>query len=151
MITLHLMTEDHYKDYLEKATEKYAQEKVLAGNWYQDQALIKAQEEYVRLLPHGEKTDKNYLYTIYENDQIIGVVWLAHKYENEGFIYDIQIQEDYQGRGFGKETMMQIEEKARQLGIKKIGLQVFGHNYIARDLYEKVGYVVTNMKMVKEI
>lgn len=151
MISLHQMTEDQYKDYLEKATEKYAQEKVLAGNWQPDQALIKAQEEYIRLLPHGEKTDKNYLYTIYENDRIIGVVWLAQKYENEGFIYDIQIQDDYQGHGYGKETMMQIEEKARQLGIKKIGLQVFGHNYIARSLYEKVGYEVTNMKMVKEI
>ncbi|MBP3953561.1 GNAT family N-acetyltransferase [Bacillus suaedae] len=151
MITLHPMTEDQYKDYLEKATEKYAQEKVFAGNWHPDQALIKAKEEYVRLLPHGEKTDKSYLYTIYENDRIIGVVWLAHKYENEGFIYDIHIHEDYQGRGFGKETMMQIEKKARHLGIKKIGLQVFGHNYIARALYEKVGYEVTNMKMVKEI
>lgn len=48
--------------------------------------------------------------------------------------------------------MIEIETIARQeLGMKKIGLHVFGHNKVARGLYEKLGYETTNVVMAKTI
>ncbi len=47
--------------------------------------------------------------------------------------------------------MKELEVIAKELGMKKIGLHVFGHNKVARGLYEKLGYEITNINMIKSI
>jgi ribosomal protein S18 acetylase RimI-like enzyme len=151
MIKLVLMNSDEYQKYISSAIKSYAEEKVLAGNWNQEESISKAEEEYKRLLPNGEKTESNFLYTILDEAKTIGVIWLAQLSENRGYIYDINILEEYQGFGYGKEAMKQIENVGKKLGMKKIGLHVFGHNKVARGLYDKLGYQTTNVLMEKEI
>lgn len=151
MIKLSLMNADEYQRYLSSAIKAYAEEKVLAGNWKQDESLKKAEEEYTKLLPQGEKTERNFLYTIQKGDEAVGVIWLAQKSEELGFIYDIYILEKYQGNGYAKEALKSIENVGQKLGLKKIGLHVFGHNKVARGLYEKLGYETTNVLMEKDI
>jgi ribosomal protein S18 acetylase RimI-like enzyme len=151
MINLVLMNSDEYQKYISSAIKSYAEEKVLAGNWNQEESISKAEAEYKRLLPNGEKTESNFLYTILDEAKTIGVIWLAQLSENRGYIYDINILEEYQGFGYGKEAMKQIENVGKKLGMKKIGLHVFGHNKVARGLYDKLGYQTTNVLMEKEI
>ncbi|MGN8842463.1 GNAT family N-acetyltransferase [Niallia sp. HCP3S3_B10] len=151
MIKLDLINSDEYKTYLSSAIKTYAQEKVLSGNWKQEESIRKAEEEYAKLLPQGEKTERNFLYTIRKDDESVGVIWLAQKSEKLGFIYDIHIREKYQGNGYAKEALKQIEMVGQEVGLKKIGLHVFGHNLVARGLYEKVGYETTNVLMEKDI
>jgi len=151
MIKLVLMNSDEYQKYITSAIKSYAEEKVLSGNWNQEESISKAEEEYTKLLPNGEKTESNFLYTILNDDKAIGVIWLAQKSEKEGFIYEINILEKYQGFGYAKEAMKQIESVGKKLGMIKIGLHVFGHNKVARGLYEKLGYQTTNVLMEKEI
>jgi ribosomal protein S18 acetylase RimI-like enzyme len=151
MIKLVLMNADEYRKYLYSAIKSYAEEKVLSGNWTQEESISKAEEEYKRLLPKGEKTENNFLYTILDHDKAVGAIWLAQLSEEKGYIYDINIVEIYQGLGYGKEAMKQIENVGQKLGMKKIGLHVFGHNKVARGLYEKLGYQTTNVLMEKEI
>ncbi|WP_144512395.1 GNAT family N-acetyltransferase [Bacillus sp. FJAT-22090] len=151
MVKLVLMNSEEYQKYIISAIKLYANEKVLSGNWNQEESIRKAEEEYTRLLPKGEKTESNYLYNIINDDKAIGVLWLARKSEKEGFIYDINILEQYQGFGYAKEAMKQIEIVGKDLGMHKIGLHVFGHNKVARGLYDKLGYQTTNVLMEKEI
>ncbi|MCM3690869.1 GNAT family N-acetyltransferase [Neobacillus niacini] len=151
MIKLVLMSSDEYQEYISSAIKSYAEEKVLSGNWNQEESMSKAEEEYTRLLPNGEKTESNFLYTIQKDDSAIGVIWLAQLSEIKGYIYDIYIVEKYQGMGYAKEAMIQIEKIGQKLGMKKIGLHVFGHNKVARGLYDKLGYQTTNVLMEKEI
>lgn len=47
--------------------------------------------------------------------------------------------------------MKETEIVAKDLGINKIGLHVFGHNKVPRGLYEKLGYEITNITMSKTI
>ena len=47
--------------------------------------------------------------------------------------------------------MRLLEKEASILGLKYLTLQVFGHNMAARDLYEKLGYGITNIKMSKSL
>lgn len=82
---------------------------------------------------------------------LVGIIWISQKAPNEGFIYDFVIFEQYQGQGYGKKAMKEAEIIAKQLGMNKIGLNVFGHNKIARGLYEKMGYEITNITMAKTI
>jgi ribosomal protein S18 acetylase RimI-like enzyme len=152
MIKLVLMNSDEYQKYISSSIKSYAEEKVLSGNWNQEESISKAEEEYTRLLPKGEKTEGNFLYTILNDDEKpVGVIWLAQLSEQKGYIYDINILEKYQGFGYGKEAMKQIENVGQKLGMKKIGLHVFGHNKVARGLYDKLGYQTTNVLMEKEI
>jgi ribosomal protein S18 acetylase RimI-like enzyme len=47
--------------------------------------------------------------------------------------------------------LAELENVAREKGVEKIGLHVFGHNAAARALYQKVGYIETNVNMSKKI
>lgn len=101
-----------------------------------------------------EKSEHNHLFSIFHNQQLVGMIWIAQTSTtnlNEGFIYDFIIYEQHQGRGYGKQAMKETEIFAKKLGINKIGLHVFGHNKIARGLYEKLGYEITNISMSKSI
>ncbi|WP_075619728.1 GNAT family N-acetyltransferase [Paenisporosarcina indica] len=151
MVTLKLMSSEEFQQYLDISVVNYAKEKVASGNWSQEESLTKAKEEYARLLPDGEKSENNYLYNVLHENHAVGIIWLAQKTNGEGFIYDISISETYRGCGYGKEAMKEIEGIAKELGMTKIGLHVFGHNLVARGLYESLGYETTNVVMVKEI
>jgi ribosomal protein S18 acetylase RimI-like enzyme len=151
MIKLVEMNSVEYQIYISTAIKTYAEEKVLAGNWNKEESVRKAKEEYGRLLPNGEKTENNFLYSIVMDEKAIGVIWLARLSEKKGYIYDLAIEQAYQGFGYGKEAMKQIENVGQKLGINNIGLHVFGHNLVARGLYEKLGYQTTNVLMEKEI
>ncbi|MGM9986110.1 MAG: GNAT family N-acetyltransferase [Bacillaceae bacterium] len=151
MITLRLMNADEYKEYVAVAINTYAKEKVLAGNWKEEESIAKAKESYEQLLPEGEKTENHYLYTIMNDDQACGMIWLGKQTDEQGFIYDFSIEDKYRGNGFGKEAMKLVEQEGKKVGLKKIGLHVFGHNHAARALYEKLGYQITNVQMIKEI
>ncbi|QDP42228.1 GNAT family N-acetyltransferase [Radiobacillus deserti] len=145
------MNASEYKRYLSYAVKNYADEHVKAGNWKQEEAMNKAAKQFEKLLPDGEKTENHKLFTIRDHNQEVGMIWLAKQTDERGFIYDINIWEGYQGRGYGKQAMKEIEEVAKELGLKKIGLHVFGNNKIARGLYEKLGYLESSVKMEKEI
>ena len=154
MITLKNMNQEEFKQYISFAVEDYAKDKIASGNWSEDEAIDLSKKSFEQLLPKDEKTENNHLFSIFHNDILVGMIWIAQKgptKPNEGFIYDFMIFEQYQGQGYAKKAMKEIETIAKELGINKIGLNVFGHNKIARGLYEKMGYEITNITMVKTI
>ena len=151
MIRLEEMNSEEYNSYLSYSVKNYAEEHIKAGNWAESEALDKATAEYNRLLPNGEKTEKNHLYMIRDGEQEVGVIWLALHSIDEGFIYDLYIYEANQGRGYGKQTMSELEHISKNMGLESIGLHVFGHNKQARGLYKKLGYIETDIMMRKEI
>lgn len=150
-VTLEKMNSIEYKQYLSYAIKNFANEQVKSGNWKQEEAISKATEEHEKLLPEGEKTEHNYLFTVRDGDQNVGMIWLAQRTNEKGFIYDINIWEGNQGNGYGKQAMKEIEMIAKKIGFETIGLHVFGHNQAARGLYEKMGYSETNIKMEKAL
>ncbi|WP_188455715.1 GNAT family N-acetyltransferase [Virgibacillus oceani] len=148
-VILKTMSSDEFQRYLDYAIENFANGQITSGNWKQEGAINRAAEEHKRLLPDGQNTDNNYLFTILDGDLKVGMVWLAKKDDNKGVIYDINIWKDNQGKGYGKQAMKQVEIIAKEIGVKMIRLHVFGHNKVARGLYEQLGYVETNIKMEK--
>ncbi|WP_455675655.1 GNAT family N-acetyltransferase [Pradoshia sp.] len=151
MVRLEEMKSDEFQQYLDFAIKNYAAEHVKAGNWDETEAVSKAALEYEKLLPDGEKTNNHFLFTIRDGEQDIGIIWLAKRSADKGFIYDIYIKEGNQGRGYGKKAMKEIENVAKKLGLNRIGLHVFGHNQSARGLYDKLGYIETDIIMEKRI
>ena len=66
---------------------------------------------------------------------------------SSAYLWDFAIFEQYRRGGYASEALRLLKEKVREQGLNPISLHVFGHNHPARELYEKSGYVVTNVNM----
>lgn len=147
------MTQPEYETFLERTIPEYAAEHVRAGNWTESESLEKSRKEFEDLLPQGLKTEDNYLYTLVDGEEPVGMIWVKVKRQPSisGFIYDVYVNEGYRGKGYGKSLMLLLEEKAREMGLRSLELHVFGSNHVARKLYETIGYETTNVSMSKKL
>jgi ribosomal protein S18 acetylase RimI-like enzyme len=154
MVALDPMTEEAFLEWFEHFCIYYGQEHAKTGRWLVDEAPRRAREEITNVLHGGLNTNDNYLCTINDPElgQSVGALWFA-VIEQHGkrfaVIYHIEIHEDFRHRGYATQTFLEIEKRARELGASRIKLHVFGHNYGARKLYEKLGYVTTNIDVMK--
>ncbi|WP_438492958.1 GNAT family N-acetyltransferase [Paenibacillus sp. IHBB 3054] len=156
MIKLVQMDEIAFQFFWSQSTRDYAEDKIKAGAWDAETALRQSQEEMVRFLPQGLHTDGAYLYSVMETESNTqaGYIWFnvtEARTGREAFIYDIYIFEPYQGKGYGKQALLALDESAREMGVSKIGLHVFGQNNRAFELYKKMGYLVTDITMSKTL
>jgi len=155
MIRLIPMDETDFQEYLSTAIADYAQDHVVAGRWTSEDALKMATQEYNQILPNGLNSKDNYLFSIEnETGTKVGMLWFAvveRGAKKGAFVYDIEIKEEYRRHSYGEQAFRTLEEKVRQLGLQTISLHVFGHNQAARAMYEKLGYVTTNVQMSKTI
>ncbi len=156
MVELAPMTQDKFQNYLDRAVPEYAQEKVRSGNWDASIALPRARAEYEKLLPDGLSSPDHYLFTVQnpETGEQVGMVWFSVMdwgQQQIAFIFDLYINPVHRRQGYGFQTMLALEEKVKALGIHRIGLHVFAHNHEARSLYQRLGYVETNVNMQKDL
>ena len=59
----------------------------------------------------------------------------------EAFIDELYVEEKFRGRGWGGRAMEFVEERARELGVNAIHLEVDRGNEPALALYRRTGYV----------
>lgn len=67
------------------------------------------------------------------------------------FVYDIEMDETQRGKGYGRATMLAGEVAAKELGATTMGLNVFGFNKPAINLYTSLGYEVSSQNMMKTL
>ena len=152
MTSLTAMSEAAFGRFLERIVPEYASEKVAAGNWPLEGSLERSKAEFEKDLPDGLRTPKNFLYTINHDGEDVGVIWLAGSEEQpKGFIYELYVDETQRGQGIAYAAMRLLETEAVRHGFTSLGLHVFGHNRIAQRLYEKLGFAVTNINMMKTL
>jgi ribosomal protein S18 acetylase RimI-like enzyme len=140
---LRAMTEEEFWDYSRQAAEEYGRELVASGIAGPDFASEAGIETLRHHLPLGLATPNHFLFTAEEAGQPIGVLWLAALSAGDlryGWVYDIVVRPEHRGRGYGKAMMRLAEEECRRLGLSELRLNVFGHNTVARRLYESLGY-----------
>jgi ribosomal protein S18 acetylase RimI-like enzyme len=150
------MTQQEYDAWMDDDIREFAEDKVKSGAWQPEDALERSRQTFSRLLPDGLATKDHCLYRLQDEaaNRKVGMIWVAvidTGGKPTAYIYDIVVDEDQRGKGYGKQAMLAVEETVRALGLDTIGLHVFGHNAIARDLYLKVGYEITDYNMAKKI
>ena len=156
MVGLRPMTEDEFARYMESSVQAYAQGHVDAGNAEPAEALRFAEADYRRLLPDGVRSPNQHLFSVFEEPSSVraGMVWVAvgerGKPEN-AYIYDLQIDPAFQRKGLAREAMLAVERLVTGMGATRIALNVFGYNHGARALYEKLGYGITSIGMMKKL
>lgn len=153
MITLTVMTSNEYNHYINIAIPDYAQDKIKAGTWKKEEALILSKQTFLSSLPKQQETMYEYLYCIQLNAVTIGYVWFHFQPEKStaAFIYDFLILEAYQNQGYGTKAMTLIENKARAVGASSLSLHVFAHNERAVHVYKSKGFHFTDYSMTKKL
>lgn len=148
------MTDAQYLRYRERAEESYAQNIRDSGAMPLPEARSKAREDYERLLPDGLATKEHHLWTAYDGDDEVGMLWLHVEQKSDGphaFGYDFEVRADLRRKGYGRAMIQAVEKLCREWGVVSIGLSVFGFNLPARTLYEQMGFEVTAIQMRKRL
>jgi ribosomal protein S18 acetylase RimI-like enzyme len=145
-----------YAPYLDAASAAYAQENVDAGRWPAAGALERARADFEALLPQGLATPDHYLFEIRagEGGPGVGILWFAvveRQGLREAFVYDLEIKPEWRRQGHAERAMRALEPQMAALGVRSIGLHVFGHNIGAQALYARLGYGVTGLNMAKRL
>ncbi|MBI5031976.1 MAG: GNAT family N-acetyltransferase [Chloroflexi bacterium] len=150
------MTESEFEIYRARLIREYAADKVRSGNWSVEESLSRSEKETDQLLSKGLATPDHYLFSIHDAAMAknVGILWFAIVHwggQRLAFIYDVEVNADDRGKGYGSQALTALEDKVKALGLDRIQLHVFGHNQRARQLYEKLGYEITNINMAKKL
>ena len=72
------------------------------------------------------------------------ILTLGYSFEyrgREAFVDELYVEERFRGKGLGRRAMEFVEERARELGVNAMHLEVDRGNDAALGLYRRTGYV----------
>lgn len=155
MIRLEPMDQPTYETWRDTTVREYAQGKVEAGNWPAEGAIERSEGEFAHLLPDGRSTPDHELRSMFnEAGERVGYAWFVPEDRPFGrvvFIYDIAVDPAHRRNGYAQAALGEIEAFAREHGCVGVQLHVFGGNTGARKLYQRAGYVETDVTMIKRV
>jgi GNAT superfamily N-acetyltransferase len=150
-VVLRAMTEPEYEQFTIRVVGDYARQIVDAGEVLPETAEEQARDETEGLLPDGVGTTNMLLLTAFDDDRPVGSLWLAlpSGRRTVAWVFMVLVDAAERGRGYGRAIMLAAEQELASRGIHELGLNVFGHNTVARKLYEDLGYEITAQQMAK--
>jgi GNAT superfamily N-acetyltransferase len=147
------MTEPEIAEFATRQFEGYVADRIASGE-YPERARRPAAWEWNTYFPGRRAAAGHRLYRLVAGDEPVGVLWLgpsAHGQAGAEWVYYVEIAEHRRGQGLGRVAMRLAEQDARAHGATELGLNVFGDNAVARQLYESVGYRITALNMTKKL
>lgn len=150
------MTDAEFAAYLAFAIPDFARDKVKAGQWAAAESLELSRKGYAESLPQGLATPDNFLFAVRDDrtSEQIGMLWFgtqARGGQRIAYVYDIAIDAEHQRKGHASRAFAALEVDVQKRGLSGIALHVFGHNTGAQALYQKLGYLTTNINMFKQL
>ena len=154
-VALRPMTESEFTTWRAESAKNYVSELIRAGASEAD-AVAQMEKSGPTYLPEGVHTPSQHLHTLTlaGDGTAIGILWWGPQKGTTlklAWIYDIHLQPLFRAKGLGKQALRLAEAEAKKHGYEQLGLHVFGHNEIARRLYEGLGFRVTSLWMRKAL
>ncbi|MFJ9290679.1 GNAT family N-acetyltransferase [Bacillus sp. 7705b] len=154
-LTLEDMTVEEFEAFRGMSVQNYAKQNIQSGTWTEKEAFEKSEQAYEKMIPNGRNSSNHFFWNI-RNDlgENIGWLWLyadPHHPQKEAFIYSFGLYEAFRGKGLAQLALRALDDKARQMGAERLALHVFAHNETAVHLYQKMGYIMTNIKMRRQL
>lgn len=152
-VTLQSMDATQSRPFARRERLDYVASRVAAG---EDVAVAtaKADAEWAAYFPGERPADGHHWYRVASDDDPVGVLWLGPDPGNDPrqlWVFLISIDERHRGNGHGRAAMELAAAEAARLGAESLGLNVFGHNAVARRLYESLGYDTVAVTMRKPL
>ena len=153
MLTIRPLTQSEFDLRVPALQAEYALDEVQAGRATPAEATERAARQFAALLPDGLATEGQLMFAGEVDGEVVGFLWIALPTSErpQAWIYEIQVDEAHRRRGHGRALMLAAEEELRARGVTRLGLNVFGHNPGARQLYESLGFETTSQQMSKAL
>lgn len=154
-VRLRPMTDDELAAWLPTAFDAYIAERIRNGD-SEEFARRRADEQHKVYFPGGRPAARHELFMLDDGGQRVGMVWVGPRPNQEddptqAWLYDIEIDEGRRGRGDGRMAMQLLEAHLISVGVRELGLNVFGDNLVARHLYSRAGFREVSAVMAKEL
>lgn len=142
-ITLKPMTSSAFTDFWEKSLTHHAAELVREEGYSPSDARGVAEAELLDMLPQGQVTAGQFLYSIWTGSEIVGYLWFLTE-ETQGriqaFLCDFTIFPSFRRKGYGRKAVEVFLAIAASLGCCECVLFVSDSNKPAKALYHACGY-----------
>lgn len=149
------MNQDEFTAFRNRSINNFSEQLIEDLHCTPEVAYVKAEQKLNSYLSDGLETAGHYFYHIKDNQgEAHGYLWFGEREENNYkkiFIYDIFVEEVDRGQGYGKSMLIWLENETKKLDLLEISLHVLGYNHIARELYESMGFEITNIYMAKKL
>lgn len=140
-VVLARMDETAFAAWWARQVAAYAAERERAGE-SSAQARQTSETQHAALLPDGLESEHHWFFVARLGARSIGSLWLGTE-RPTAFVYDVALAEEHRRRGHGASLMRAAAQWARRSGSPALGLDVFEHNRVARRLYDRLGYQVS--------
>jgi ribosomal protein S18 acetylase RimI-like enzyme len=154
VVSLRALSQGELSEFIEADLETYVEERINSGEHPATARRI-ATEQSETLFPHGAPGDGQLLFRVLDDAETpVGTLWIGPQHADQPtafWVWGVEIEEAHRGKGYGRAAMVLAEIEARSRGATQLGLNVFGHNQIARHLYESMGYTVKSIHMKKDL
>lgn len=152
-VRLRPVTPAEFAAWLPRQAAEYAAKIAESGAIPEAAARKKAEQDTARYFHRGLSTPGQFVFRVMAGDVAVGWLWLGVPGPDPdprmAWVFEIEIEPAFRGEGYGRAAMRLAEQEAHCRGMTSLGLNVHGHNTIARSLYESLGYEVTALQMKK--
>ena len=100
------------------------------------------------------KDDDKILFGYYQNDILVGYLYLLEKYTNnvKGYFIDaLYVEEEYRNQGYASELINEALSYAEGNDGKYIDINVMNANIVAKELYKNIGFNEFKIMLRKDI
>jgi ribosomal protein S18 acetylase RimI-like enzyme len=116
-------------------------------------------EEMYRGWLTARATDPRAVFVVADREGVGPVGFLIGTVEKEipiyrlkefGFIHDLWVEPDYRNEGLARQLVMLAVERFGDIGVQQVRLDTAGPNDVARKLFERCGFRVSVIEMLRE-
>ncbi|MBT1540417.1 GNAT family N-acetyltransferase [Curtobacterium flaccumfaciens pv. flaccumfaciens] len=139
--------------WLHRTMAEYVESRMQAGE-SREQAEANEQQSRDRWFPGGSPADGHLVWEVLDQDDtVVGSLWIGPftTGSTDWWVFDVEIDEAHRRRGHARRALELGHRAAAERGATSIGLNVFGYNTGAQELYAALGYQVTSAQMRKPL
>jgi ribosomal protein S18 acetylase RimI-like enzyme len=153
MATLRPMTEGEFGVFKDVMYRDYAESQARGAGVPVEEVRDVARAQVDHLMQDGlHSLLHRYWKVVIQDSATVGDLWVQVEAEKrQAFIYFVGVDANYRGHGYARQALSVLEDLLRAEGVRRISLNVFGDNLVARHLYERLGYQPSAILMRKEM
>ncbi|QMU76380.1 GNAT family N-acetyltransferase [Streptacidiphilus sp. PB12-B1b] len=150
------MTAEEFPGWLAAESQDYAELQIRNG-LSPEQARARSDADHRRVLPFGMASPNTLLRRLEAAGQAVGSVWLNTDVGRSpdrlqlGWVFDVRVDQAQRGRGYGRALMLLAERECLDVGLRRLGLNVFVDNAPADALYRSLGYRTFRHVLYKQL
>ncbi|WP_067504004.1 GNAT family N-acetyltransferase [Actinoplanes sp. TFC3] len=127
---------------------------VRAEGRHQQEAEVEAERSVAGQLPQGPRTPGQLLRRAVVDGREVGWVWVSlpgSMMPSMAWISDLVVDPEHRRQGHGTAIIAEVERDLIERGLPRVGLNVFGGNDPARQLYARQGYGIINQQRARAL